>query len=518
MGQCRLPAQVAGPWGRKAGSKSSASVPHPRAAGRACWGSSGPRPSNYSLRGNLGSGMRAGGPEAPRQAPSVGPHPGSCPGSQHTRRVNKHPAFNCCHAQTCLTAPGLRCHLPPSAQHLLRAPPARRGGNRAGRTRGGAGPGPEHGTAEAPFRAPGARRRQRHRPQERGAERGVAHGAMLGGSRGNPGPRSAEARRSPRTKRRGRAEGRGGGTGAPGHRPGALGGHRSGNRRRGRAALTMPAALRSTRGSAPSLAAFERAPRPRPRGERAEPAAANRGAEAGGAGAGRLRGGAAEPGGADAVPRGLPGSGAPRFDTACRRVPRPPPRCPCGTARPRSVPRPSGWVTRSAAACRIPAPRCPPSRGGLALAASPAEVRGRPHPPCSLPAPPRCVLPALTHTHTPSPHARCGGEALAAFPAATWPPRCGAAAPTPPGLLGAQPGAAPGRAAPSGVSSICKTRWGTASAFPAAPLLRARCVGRAAPSDLRNAFRAIKGSRVPSEVPLPQKHPADEGAASRAAK
>lgn len=38
-----------------------------------------------------------------------------------TRRVNKHPAFNCCHAQTCLTAPGLRCHLPLRTQHLLRA-------------------------------------------------------------------------------------------------------------------------------------------------------------------------------------------------------------------------------------------------------------------------------------------------------------------------------------------------------------------------------------------------------------
>lgn len=38
-----------------------------------------------------------------------------------TRRVNKHPAFNCCHAQTCLTAPGLCCHLPPRVQHLLRA-------------------------------------------------------------------------------------------------------------------------------------------------------------------------------------------------------------------------------------------------------------------------------------------------------------------------------------------------------------------------------------------------------------
>lgn len=36
-----------------------------------------------------------------------------------THQVNKHPAFNCCHAQTCLTAPGLRCHLPPRAQHLL---------------------------------------------------------------------------------------------------------------------------------------------------------------------------------------------------------------------------------------------------------------------------------------------------------------------------------------------------------------------------------------------------------------
>jgi len=33
--------------------------------------------------------------------------------SAPARRVNKHPAFNCCHAQTCPTAPGLRCHLPP---------------------------------------------------------------------------------------------------------------------------------------------------------------------------------------------------------------------------------------------------------------------------------------------------------------------------------------------------------------------------------------------------------------------
>lgn len=91
--------------------------------------------------------------------------------------------------------------------------------------------------------------------------------------------------------------------------------------------------------------------------------------------------------------------------------------------------------------------------------------------------------------------------------------------PDPPGAAGSAARRGSGmRAAPSGLSSICRTRWGTASAFPAAPLLRARCVGRAAPSDLRNAFRAIKGSRVPSEVPLPQKHPEDEGAASRAAK
>lgn len=331
MGQCRLPAQVAGPQGRKAGSKASASVPHPHAAGRACWGSSGPRPSKYSLRRNPGPGMRAGGPEAPRQAPSVGPHPGSCPGSQHTRRVNKHPAFNCCHAQTCLTAPGLRCHLPPSAQHLLRAPPARREVEAGGESSGG---------ARAPARST-APPRPLPAPRALGGAIGLGSGersaaerrgrcsADPAGIRGRARPRRAAARgQSAAAARRGGGRHRGTVRGS--------GGYRDGNGRRGRAALTMPAALRSTRGSAPSLAAFERAPRPRPRGERAEPAAANRGAEAGGAGAGRLRGGAAEPGGADAVPCGLPGSGAPRFGPAC------PPRCPGRRRGVRAAPRGHG--------------------------------------------------------------------------------------------------------------------------------------------------------------------------------
>jgi len=42
--------------------------------------------------------------------------------------------------------------------------------------------------------------------------------------------------------------------------------------------------------------------------------------------------------------------------------------------------------------------------------------------------------------------------------------------------------------------------------------------GRTEPSDLRVTFRAMKGSRVSSTAPLPQKQPEDEGAASRAEK
>lgn len=42
--------------------------------------------------------------------------------------------------------------------------------------------------------------------------------------------------------------------------------------------------------------------------------------------------------------------------------------------------------------------------------------------------------------------------------------------------------------------------------------------GETEPSDLGATFRAIKGSRVSSTVPFPQKQAEDEGAASRAEK
>lgn len=86
----------------------------------------------------------------------------------------------------------------------------------------------------------------------------------------------------------------------------------------------MPAALRSRSAPlpAPSLAVFERAPRPGPRGQRAEPAPANRGAEAGGGGAGGGGGG---------------GGGGP--GRAHRRAGRCPGRCPGRAGRPLRNPR-----------------------------------------------------------------------------------------------------------------------------------------------------------------------------------
>lgn len=82
--------------------------------------------ASHQCRGHSECGRGEAEPPPPLPASPRAPGPGYTQEAalvlSTTRRVNKHPAFNCCHAQTCLTAPGLRCHLPLRAQHLLRAP------------------------------------------------------------------------------------------------------------------------------------------------------------------------------------------------------------------------------------------------------------------------------------------------------------------------------------------------------------------------------------------------------------
>lgn len=67
-----------------------------------------------------------------------------------------------------------------------------------------------------------------------------------------------------------------------------------------------------------------------------------------------------------------------------------------------------------------------------------------------------------------------------------------------------------------GVPHLRKGDGGKSWSPPAGPLPKSQRVGGAEPSDPRVTFRAIKGSRVSSRAPLPQKQPEDEGAASRA--
>ena len=86
-----------------------------------------------------------------------------------------------------------------------------------------------------------------------------------------------------------------------------------------------------------------------------------------------------------------------------------------------------------------------------------------------------------------------------------------------PGGLRLSSAGLPGQQA--GCYPSAERRWGKISFPPAGPLLITKCVGEGTElSDLRVTFRAIKGSRVSSTVPLPQKQPEDEGAASRAEK
>lgn len=87
--------------------------------------------ASHQGRGHRECGRGEAEPPAPLPASPRAPRPGYTQEAvlvlSTTRRVNKHPGFNCCHAQTCLTAPGLRCHLPLRAQHLLRAPAPHQG-------------------------------------------------------------------------------------------------------------------------------------------------------------------------------------------------------------------------------------------------------------------------------------------------------------------------------------------------------------------------------------------------------
>ncbi|XP_065546901.1 collagen alpha-1(I) chain-like [Lathamus discolor] len=319
-------------------------------------------------------------PVAPRLAEGsqAGLHPGSCPGSQHHTRVNKHPAFNCCHAQTCLTAPGLRCHLPLPAQHLLPASAPHEGqqgwtfGEDRGSLRstgmgdmdvpmGGSSQHPALGTGRAPQQLLPAQAAEEIRSQPQPCPRRalpVPEPATNlpprppGGNRSPfpPQPPPAASTEHGRNFRHG-AGGGGGRSPGPGPAERAAardkaphgGGHR-GSAGAGRAAgltgpaLTMPAALRSRSAplAAPSLAVFERAPRPRPRGQRAEPAPANRGTEAGGGGGGGAgRGGRRKrrKGDGPAVPTGGAGQGGVRGGLGACGAERPLRRAPCKLPR-----------------------------------------------------------------------------------------------------------------------------------------------------------------------------------------